>query len=161
MTDIKPEYASTGIPYGYVNGFVPGPKPAVNLQNSYYPNPHREHSPFADTSIGTVVQDASNTLYQRTGEYQLQPVTYQQLPTIDRYIVAPGIQAPLPMIQHGWSQARVPQAGMHLPLPIHYPNLILSQPIHSDITEDRTKSITSLKHTPIKRRMKPVLEGNH
>jgi hypothetical protein len=165
MTDTKAkiEYADTGIPNGLNNSFVPGPKPAANLDTGYAPSPYRLHSPFVDDTNGQLIQDPSNTIFQRTGEYQLTPVTFQQLPLKADYIVAPGIQAPIAHMKHGWSQAYVPEPGMHPLLPITIPFLQLSQPIHQDQVQyaiDKTRAITQTVHRPVKRRMRDVHEGN-
>jgi len=151
--DIDVSCADTGVPYGQVNGFVAGPKPAPNLENSYYPNPNRDNSPFADDTNGVIIQDPSNAVFQRTGNYPLIPTTYQYLQQPPAFIYAPGIQSPQAALRHGWSQSYVPEPGMHGLLDIVIPNLILSQPIVSDTVQnaiDKTRSITQPKHKTVR-----------
>lgn len=129
---VSPEQATTGVPYPYENSYTQGPNPAPNLHTAYFPNPYRLHSPVVDDSNHEISADPSNAVYQRV--YPVRPIAYQALPPISRFVDTPGLQAPVALMRRGWQQSYVPEPGMHAPLPIEIPALILSQPIRYDMS---------------------------
>lgn len=140
----EPPQSNGGVDFPYENYHVSGPNPAPGLESTYAPSDFRLHAPIAAPIPAYVQQDAANTQVQRIP--QVRPYPVEPIPGQTEYHFAPGYQAPVALMNRGWTQTYVPELVPSAPLIIHAPVLELSQPI----TWDMRAAVDQPIHPPLK-----------